>query len=158
MSLLQTFDRISAALTGDAGPVSRKRTDRPHYFPDGHYHPLWGTGLPQNPSVAKVSANIPFQRRFNPTNTAGNVFFKEDPITGDPEFWKAFHARKHNAWGTNYEPTWRMHPRDYLPRTELSYRNIGDNEQIGSLRPNTVYSHTPIQHGVVSFSSLNTRP
>ncbi len=159
MSLVQTFNRLAAAFTGDGIRQRKGATEREYFFPKSHYHPLWGTGgLTETPSLARIPTTIPFQRRFTPTTVAGDVHHKEHPILGDPRFWQKFHARKANAWRDNYEPIWRMRPRDYLPMTELRYQNIGPNEQVGSLTPKTVVSYTPIQHGVVPFSMLNTRP
>jgi hypothetical protein len=155
MSLLQTFNRITAAFTGDDVRTLKRRE---YFFPKYAYNPLWGSaGETEKPSLARLPLNIPQQRTVNPTNIIGGVYWKDSPITSDPRFWVKFHARKQNAWTDNYDKRWRLRPADFLPRTELRYRNIGDGSQVGALQPRTVNVYDPIRRGVVPFSSLGTR-
>lgn len=157
---LHGINRISSAFMGGDAVGFKQRTgpERQMFFPKSFYHPLWGVGgLTEKPGVAKVALNIPYQRRFNPTNIPADSFHKEHPILNDPNFARKFQARKYNAWQDNYQPIWRTKARDFLPRTELRYQDIGTHEQVGSLTPHTRANYRPIQEGVVSFSSLNTR-
>ncbi len=150
MSLLQTFNRLTSAVFGDS---VRTVPERQYFYPKSHYHPLWGTpGMTQEPRVLNVKANIPHQRRINPTNVAGDVPWQDHPILSDAGFWHKFAERKRNAWGDNYERTWRMRSIDFLPRTELRYRNIASGEHVGALQPNTIVPYRPMVKGGVDTS------
>lgn len=155
MSILQTFNRITSAFMGDEVRHVKKRE---YFYNKSAYNPLWGNaGWTEEPSLTRVKTNIPFQRAITPATVAGQSYFKTHPILSDPEFWVKFHARKQNAWSDNYDRRWRMRPQDFLPRTELRFRNIGDGSAVGGLQPHTLNVYDPIRRGVVPFSSLGTR-